>query len=57
MPALSAARFNPDLKRTYQAMTAAGRPAKVALTAVRRNLIERANTLIQNDRNRVPKAA
>ena len=54
MPALADARFNPDLKRTYQAMTAAGRPAKVALTAVRRNLIERANTLIQNDRNRVP---
>ena len=57
MPALAAARFNPDLKRTYQAMAAAGKPAKVALTAVRRNLVERADTLIRNDRNRVPKAA
>ena len=57
MPALVAARFNPDLKRTYQAMTAAGKPAKVALTALRRNLIERANILVKNDRNRIPKAA
>ena len=57
MPALSAARFNPDLKRTYQAMTAAGKPAKVALTALRRNLIERANIPVKNDRNRIPKAA
>ena len=56
MPALAAARFNPDLKRTYQAMAAAGKPAKAALTALRRNLIERANTLIESDRNWTPKA-
>ena len=55
MPALVAARFNPDLKRKYQAMIAAGKPRKVALTTLMRKLIELANTLIQNDRNWMPK--
>ena len=55
MPALVAARFNPDLKRKYQAMIAAGKPPKVALTTLMRKLIELANTLIQNDRNWMPK--
>lgn len=50
MPALVAARFNPDMRQKYQAMTKAGKPAKVALTAIMRKLIELANTLIQNDR-------
>ena len=55
MPALVAARFNPDLKRKYQAMIANGKPPKVALTALMRKLIELANTLVQNDRKWVPK--
>jgi len=50
LPALVAARFNPDLKRKYQAMIAAGKPAKVTLTAPLRKPIELANTLVKNDR-------
>lgn len=57
MPALVAARFNPDLKCKYQAMLAAGKPPKVALAALMRKLIELANTLIQNNRKWVHKAA
>ena len=56
MPALVAARFNPDLKRKYQAMIAAGKPAKVALTALMRKLIELANILVKNNRKWIPKA-
>ena len=51
MPALVAMRFNPDLKAKYQAMIKAGKPPKVALTALMRKLIELANTLIKADRN------
>ena len=57
MPALVAARFNPDLKAKYQAMIAAGKPPKVALTALMRKLIELANTLIHANRKWSPKAA
>ena len=57
MPALVAARFNPDLKDKYEAMRAAGKPAKVALTALMRKLIELANALIKADRNWQPKLA
>ena len=57
MPALVAARFNPDLKSKYRSTIAAGKPPKVALTALMRQRIERANTLIQNNRNWTPKGA
>jgi transposase len=50
MPALTAARFNPDLKAVYDRLRAAGKPAKVALTAVMRKLIILANALIRDDR-------
>jgi transposase len=50
MPALVAARFNPDLKAKYQQLTAAGKPAKVAITAVMRKLIVTANALLKADR-------
>ena len=50
MPALVAMRFNPDLKAKYQAMIKAGKPPKVALTALMRKLIELANALIKADR-------
>ncbi|MEL6449589.1 MAG: transposase, partial [Pseudomonadota bacterium] len=39
MPALVAARFNPDLKAVYLRLSAAGKPAKVAITAVMRKLL------------------
>ena len=50
MPALVAIRFNPDLKQKYQSMIKAGKPPKVALTAIMRKLIELANALIKADR-------
>ncbi len=50
MPALVAIRYNPDLKRTYEALVANGKPPKVALTAVMRKLLVLANALIQQDR-------
>jgi transposase len=50
MPALVAARFNPDLKAKYQQLIAAGKPAKIAITAVMRKLIVIANALLKADR-------
>ncbi len=57
MPALVAARYNPDLRQKYQAMTSDGKPAKVALTALMRKLIELANALVRQDRTWTPKPA
>jgi transposase len=57
MPALVAARFNPDLKAKYQALLAAGKPAKVALTAIMRKLVILANALLRDQRNWSPKSA
>jgi len=50
MAALSAARFNADLKSFYARLLANGKQPKVALTAVMRKLIALANTLIREDR-------
>lgn len=50
MPALVASRFNPDMKAKYQQLIAAGKPPKVALTAVMRKLIVLANALIRDQR-------
>jgi transposase len=50
MPALVAARFNPDLKAKYQQLIAQGKPAKIAITAVMRKLIVIANTLLKANR-------
>lgn len=50
MPALVAARFNPDLKARFNAMTAQGKPAKVAITALMRRLVVLANALLRDDR-------
>lgn len=57
MPALVAARYNPDLRQKYQTMIQAGKPAKVALTALMRKLIEMANALVRQDRKWTPKTA
>jgi len=57
MPALVAMRHNPNLKAKYQAMIKAGKPPKVALTALMRKLIELANALIKANRNWVKKEA
>ncbi|MCC5971153.1 MAG: IS110 family transposase [Pararhodobacter sp.] len=57
MYALVAARYNPDLRQKYQTMIQAGKPANVALTALRRKVIELANALVRQDRKWTPKAA
>lgn len=57
MPALVSLRWNPDLKEKYNRLRAAGKPAKVAIVAVMRNLIEIANALIKANRKWTPKAA
>ena len=57
MPALVAIRFNPDMKAKYDAMRNAGKPAKVAITAIMRKLIELANALIRDGRKWKPKQA
>jgi len=56
MAALSAIRFNPQLKTKYQALIKAGKPAKVALVAVMRKLLILANALIRDNRKWAPKA-
>jgi len=50
MPALVAARFNPDLKAKYQALIQAGKPAKLAITAIMRKLLILANSLLRDGR-------
>ena len=57
MPALVAARFNPDLKAKYQKLIATGKPAKIAITAVMRKLVVTANALLKADRLWTPKRA
>lgn len=57
MPALVAMRFNSDLKEKYQSLRAAGKPAKVAIVAIMRKLIETANALVKADRMWVEKRA
>jgi transposase len=57
MAAVSAARCNPDLKAFYDRLRAAGKAAKLALTAVMRKLAALANTLIREDRHWTPKHA
>jgi transposase len=57
MPALVAARFNPDMRATYVRLTAARKPAKLALTAVMRKLLVLANALLKANRTSTPKTA
>jgi transposase len=50
MAAIAAARFNPQLHEDYQRLRAAGKCAKVALTAIMRKLVVLANVLITENR-------
>jgi transposase len=50
MPALVATRYNPDLKAKYNQLIRAGKPAKVAITAIMRKLIVTANALLRDGR-------
>ncbi len=57
MPALVAIRFNADMKNKYHALLAAGKPPKVAITAVMRKLVILANALLRQQRNWTTKTA
>ena len=57
MPALLAIKHNPDLKTKYEALRGTGKPAKVAIVAVMRKLIEMANALVKADRTWTQKKA
>lgn len=57
MPALVAMRFNPDLKRMYEALRARGKPPKVAITAVMRKRVIIANALLRDHRPWAPHLA
>ncbi len=57
MPALVAARFNPDLKDKYETLIKAGKPPKVAITAVMRKLVVLANALLRKQQKWTPKPA
>jgi transposase len=50
LAAISAARFNTDMKAFYARLTAKGKPAKAGLIAVARKLVVLANSLIAEDR-------
>jgi transposase len=52
--ALTASQYNPQLAQTYKRLRAAGKKAKVALTAIMRKLVILANTLITEDRPWTP---
>ncbi len=56
MPALVAARFNPDLKSTFDRLTSAARPPKIAVTAVMPKLLILANALLRDEREWRPTA-
>ena len=50
MPALVATRYNPDLKAKYDQLICAGKPGKVAITAIMRKLLITANALLRDGR-------
>lgn len=57
MPALAAMRCNPDLAAFAGRLKAAGKPAKVAITATMRKLLLLANALVRDRREWQPKPA
>ena len=54
MPALVAARHNPNFKAFYQRLISAGKPPKVAITALMRKLIVLADALLNQRRKWEP---
>ena len=57
MPAVAAIRCNPDLAAKYRTLRDAGKPPKVAITAVMRKLLILANILVQQNRLWIPEPA
>lgn len=56
LAALTAARFNADMKTFFNRLIAEGKPAKVAIIAIARKLAVLANTLIAENRTWQPNA-
>lgn len=56
MPAMEGMRFNPDLKRVYDKLNAKGNHAKIAITAIMRELVILANALLRDNQLWTPKA-
>jgi transposase len=56
MPTVVAVRHNPVLKRFYQRLRAAGKPAKVALTACLHKLLHLLNAMLRDDAPWSPRA-
>lgn len=54
MAALVASRHNPTMKAAYTAMREQGKPGKVALVAIARQLIVTANALVKTNQNWTP---
>jgi len=50
LPAVVAARFNPDMKAKYEQLVSTGKCKKLAITAVMRKLIVMANALLRDGR-------
>lgn len=50
MATISAIRYNPDIKATYERLRAAGKHAKVAITACMRKLLITLNSLLRDNR-------
>lgn len=50
MPALVATRYKHQPGKTYRTLCDAGKPTKVAITALMRKLLVLANALIREDR-------
>jgi transposase len=48
MAAVAASRFNPELKAFHQRLLGAGKPTKVALTAVMRKLLTKLNAMMRS---------
>lgn len=57
MAALAASRFNPGLKAFYERLLSAGKPKKVALTAVARKLVILLNTIARRQTPWTPEPA
>jgi transposase len=55
MAALVASRHNPTMKAAYTAMREQGKPGKVALVAIARQLVVTANALVKTNQNWTPK--
>ena len=57
MATVSAVRHNPDLARKYAELGERGKPPKVALTAIMRQMVVLANALLKQDRLWTPNSA